>query len=61
MAKYSPRIIYPNDLNHLLSKSDPNHPENPIYDYRLLAEGDSWFTVGGLPIDNVLKNLKFDK
>ena len=45
MAKFLPRIIYPNDLNHLLGKSDPNHPENPIYDYRLLAEGECRLTI----------------
>jgi hypothetical protein len=31
-----------------------------MYDHRLLAEGDSWFTLGGLPTSNLLFSMKFD-
>lgn len=61
MATYSSHIIYLNDLAHIVNPSDPNNPDQQGNRYRILAEGDSWFTLGGLPIDNVLKNLKFDK
>lgn len=35
------------------------HPNNPLYDHRLLAEGDSWFTLGGIPTSNLLFSMKF--
>jgi lysophospholipase L1-like esterase len=36
------------------------HPNNSLYDYRLLAEGDSWFTLGGIPTSNLLFSMKFN-
>ena len=61
MPTFSSHIIYLNDLKPIPNPSNPNDPDNKLYRYKLLAEGDSWFTVGGLPIDNVLKNLTFYK
>ena len=61
MPTFPSHIIYLNDLKPIPNPGDPNNPDNQLFRYKLLAEGDSWFTVGGLPIDNVIKNLKFDK
>ena len=61
MTTLKSHVIYLNDLKPIPNPSNPNDPDNKLYRYKLLAEGDSWFTVGGLPIDNVLKNLTFDK
>jgi lysophospholipase L1-like esterase len=36
------------------------NPDDAMYDHRLLAEGDSWFTLGGLPTSNLLFSTKFD-
>lgn len=42
----------------------PNDPANPgKYRYKILAEGDSWFTLGGVPQWNLLRSfdaLPFD-
>ena len=29
-------------------------PDNPVFDYRLLADGNSWFFLGGIPTSNLL-------
>jgi hypothetical protein len=34
-------------------------PASSNYRWRLLAEGDSWFTLGGLPTSNLLFSLRF--
>jgi lysophospholipase L1-like esterase len=39
---------------------DASNPDDAMYQYRLLAEGDSWFTLGGLPTSNLLFSMKFD-
>ena len=39
--------------------SGPFNPDSPQCRYRLLAEGDSWFTLGGLPTSNLLFSLRF--
>lgn len=36
----------------------PLQPDDPFYDWRLLAEGDSWFTVGAIPSSNLLYELR---
>lgn len=35
-------------------------PNNPLFDTRILAEGDSWFSLGSMPTSNLLFNLKFN-
>lgn len=35
-------------------------PDDGLYDKRILAEGDSWFSLGGIPTSNLLFNLKFN-
>lgn len=39
---------------------DEFNGEEPGYEFILLAEGDSWFTVGGIPTSNLLFALRFD-
>jgi lysophospholipase L1-like esterase len=36
----------------------PLQPDDPFYDWRLLAEGDSWFTIGAIPSSNLLYELR---
>lgn len=35
-------------------------PDDSLYDNLILAEGDSWFSMGGIPTSNLLFNLKFN-
>jgi lysophospholipase L1-like esterase len=45
-----------------LGTSDyPLQPDDPGYDWRLLAEGDSWFTIGAIPSSNLLYELRLKK
>lgn len=39
----------------------PMDPDDPFYDWRLLAEGDSWFTIGAIPSSNLLFELRMKK
>ena len=41
-----------------LSRRETN-PDHPFYRHKVLAEGDSWFTIGGVPIWNLLYSLEF--
>ncbi|RDH87647.1 MAG: hypothetical protein DIZ78_03540 [endosymbiont of Escarpia spicata] len=35
---------------------------DPAYhDWKILAEGDSWFTIGGIPTSNLLFSMRFSK
>ena len=40
------------------SRFPDRNPDNPMYAYRLLAEGDSWFTLGAVPSSNILFNIE---
>src|SRR5690242_4890689 len=33
-------------------------PDNKMYAYRIIAEGDSWFTLGAVPSSNILYNIE---
>lgn len=45
------------DWDHIHTSPDPD-----IYDYRVIAEGDSWFTLGGMPqAGNLLFQLRFKR
>jgi lysophospholipase L1-like esterase len=35
--------------------------DDPGYDWRFLAEGDSWFTIGAIPSSNLLYELRLKK
>src|SRR5512139_250300 len=39
----------------------PLQPDDPFYDWRLLAEGDSWFTIGAIPSSNLLYELRLKR
>lgn len=39
----------------------PLNPDDPGYDWRILAEGDSWFTIGAIPSSNLLYELRLKK
>lgn len=42
--------------------SDPFHtPDSSLFEYRILAEGDSWFSLGGIPTSNLLFSLRFPR
>lgn len=36
----------------------PLTPDDPDYAWRILAEGDSWFTIGAIPSSNLLYELR---
>ena len=37
------------------------NPDDPDYGWRILAEGDSWFTIGAIPSSNLLYELRLKK
>lgn len=39
---------------------DIDNPDSSLFDHRILAEGDSWFTLGGIPTSNLLFSMRFD-
>ena len=42
-----------------VEQGDPDYdPEADQFDHRLLAEGDSWFSLGGIPTSNLLYSLR---
>lgn len=45
-----------------LSSGDPgSSPGSAEFAYRILAEGDSWFTIGGIPSSNLLYEMRLPK
>ena len=51
-------VIHPGDIDN----GDRVREHNPKrYDQLVLAEGDSWFSVGGVPAGNILYALNFPK
>ncbi len=55
---FRPDVITCADLN-----SNPDLPSHdPAFrDYHILADGDSWFTLGGIPTSNLLFSMRFKK
>jgi lysophospholipase L1-like esterase len=51
-----PHVISWDNVNPGDSDRDPG---DGLYDTRILAEGDSWFSLGGIPTSNLLFNMKF--
>ncbi|MBU1395358.1 MAG: SGNH/GDSL hydrolase family protein [Gammaproteobacteria bacterium] len=37
------------------------NPDDPDYAWRMLSEGDSWFTIGAIPSSNLLYELRLKK
>ena len=50
------KILYPADVSSLDPATNP-----PDYAWRILAEGDSWFSFGSWKLQSLLRHLKFDK
>jgi len=40
---------------------DPDDTASAFVDQRILAEGDSWFTISGFPVFNLLQELRFTR
>ncbi|WP_027856465.1 SGNH/GDSL hydrolase family protein [Marinobacterium jannaschii] len=57
------KTFRPNILRwHELENSDLPIYEDPlIHDQLILAEGDSWFTLGGAPVSNLLFPMRFTR
>jgi hypothetical protein len=41
-----------------IRSSEETNPDNSYYKYRLLAEGDSWFSMGGMTNSNLLQEMR---
>jgi hypothetical protein len=55
MAQFAPQVIQPLQLG---SGEGPYLLGDPQFSWHLLAEGDSWFTISGLPSSNLLLELR---
>jgi lysophospholipase L1-like esterase len=55
---YRPDVLHVVDLNR---GRWPLSPNDPSYKWRILAEGDSWFSLGAIPSSNLLYELRFKK
>ena len=53
---YTPQIITQADLKQ--ADGTPTTPDDPSYAHRILAEGDSWFSIGAVPSSNLLFELE---
>lgn len=51
----APDLVHPRDLGHGELSPTIGDPE---YGWHLLAEGDSWFTIGAIPSSNLLYELR---
>lgn len=40
---------------------EPTGPDDSSFKKRILCEGDSWFSIGGIPSENLLSFLDFDQ
>lgn len=57
-------VRYPVDVIQAMSLGTGESsldPDDPAYDWRILAEGDSWFTIGAIPSSNLLYELRLKK
>lgn len=51
---HNPRVIQWHQVDLTRREFNPDHAD---WNYRIMAEGDSWFTIGGVPVCNVLFRL----
>lgn len=51
-------LLYPIQIGH---GNPPAEPNNPEYAWNLLAEGDSWFSIGGIPSTNLLADIRLPR
>lgn len=57
--EHSGSVISPYFQTDATLPGQPSGPEDPAFRKRILCEGDSWFTLGGIPSSNMLFQLKF--
>lgn len=57
-GKFRPNVVNWRDVGR--EGSFPN-ADPAFHDYVILAEGDSWFTIGGIPTSNLLFSIRFRK
>lgn len=57
-VRYQAEVIQAMSLGMGDSSLDP---DDPGYAWRILAEGDSWFTIGAIPSSNLLYELRLKK
>lgn len=55
--RLAPDILYPEQIGH---EGQPDLGDG-MYAWHLLAEGDSWFTIGAVPSSNLLYELRFPR
>ena len=53
-----PQVIRYGDIDKRFPERDP---DNRRYKFKVLAEGDSWFTLGAVPSSNLLFSLEVTK
>jgi lysophospholipase L1-like esterase len=53
-----PQVIRYGDIDKRFPEKDP---DSRMYQCKVLAEGDSWFTLGAVPSSNLLLNLQVTK
>jgi lysophospholipase L1-like esterase len=58
MVRYPAEIIQAMTLG---MGDSPLDPDDPGYGWRMLSEGDSWFTIGAIPSSNLLYELRLNK
>ncbi|MER2540685.1 MAG: hypothetical protein ABTQ26_15715 [Azonexus sp.] len=51
-VQQSVHVITLDDLKQ--SENTGANPDDPAYSHRILAEGDSWFSIGAIPSFNLL-------
>lgn len=51
-------VLHPSDLRQ---GEQSIQPDDPAYAWHLLADGDSWFSLGAIPSSNLLFELRTDK
>ncbi|RTL37781.1 MAG: hypothetical protein EKK53_20400 [Burkholderiales bacterium] len=51
-------MLYPIQIGH---GNPPADPSNAEYAWHLIAEGDSWFSLGGIPSTNLLADLRLPR
>lgn len=61
MSTFSPNVISWTEIDRGVSTPPATNPDDALYDWRILAEGDSWFSLGALPSSNLLFELRLNK
>ena len=56
-----PQVVTPTDLKQSGDDAPRANPDDPTWSHRILADGDSWFSIGAVPSSNLLFELELDK